>query len=193
MTSAAPGAGPSAAGTAAEGRGPPVTRAFSTGAASALRDALEGVGIAVLANDAVALVPPPGTATGGDPPLHLVGIGPHLPHRDRPEEALTQVPDGAPRVVLMHNPRTFEALPAGAAPFAVAGHTHGGQARLPFLEEWSYLEVVRGQEAVDGWIDGYGAPGNRLYVSRGVGMSVAPVRINCPPELTLFTLRGAPG
>jgi predicted MPP superfamily phosphohydrolase len=47
---------------------------------------------------------------------------------------------------------------------------------------------------VDGWIDAsYGAPGNRLYVNRGNGFSTVPVRLNCRPELTIFTLeRGEP-
>ena len=44
----------------------------------------------------------------------------------------------------------------------------------------------------DGWIDGYGAPGNRLNVNRGMGFSTIPVRINCPPELTYFALTGGP-
>ena len=43
----------------------------------------------------------------------------------------------------------------------------------------------------DGWISDYGAPGNRLYVNRGIGFSVLPLRLNCPPELTWFTLTGA--
>jgi predicted MPP superfamily phosphohydrolase len=45
----------------------------------------------------------------------------------------------------------------------------------------------------DGWIRdrGFGAPGNTLYVNRGIGFSDVPIRINCPPELTLFTLRRA--
>lgn len=43
----------------------------------------------------------------------------------------------------------------------------------------------------DGFIDGYGEPGNQLYVSRGVGMSVIPMRLFCPPELTVLTLDAA--
>lgn len=92
----------------------------------------------------------------------------------------------------MHNPDTFDALPPGAAPLAVAGHTHGGQVRVPFFPEWSYLALVQGGEVhVDGWIDGFGEPGNRLYVNRGIGMSLVPLRVNAPPELTIFTLQGA--
>ncbi|MGB3760287.1 MAG: hypothetical protein WBA07_28570 [Rivularia sp. (in: cyanobacteria)] len=41
----------------------------------------------------------------------------------------------------------------------------------------------------DGWIKDYGKQGNRLYVNRGIGFSDIPIRINCPPEVTLFTLR----
>ena len=41
---------------------------------------------------------------------------------------------------------------------------------------------------VDGWIQDYGAAGNRLYVNRGIGFSTIPIRINCPPEITIFTL-----
>ena len=160
---------------------------FSAGAASALRNALEDVGVEVLTNEAVALPSPGGETPGGGRPLHLVGVGAHRPGRDRPEAAVDQVPDGASRLVLMHNPASFPPLPAGTAPLAVAGHTHGGQVRVPFTPGWSWLTVVRGQEAVDGWIEDYGEAGNR-----GVGMSLVPIRINCPPELTLFTLRGAP-
>ena len=38
------------------------------------------------------------------------------------------------------------------------------------------------------WAIHDGAAGNRLYVNRGIGFSYVPVRIDCPPELTLFTL-----
>ncbi len=44
---------------------------------------------------------------------------------------------------------------------------------------------------LSGWIHDYGQPGNRLYINRGIGFSRFPIRINCPPEITLFTLRRA--
>lgn len=69
----------------------------------------------------------------------------------------------------MHNPDTFPQLPAGSAPVAVAGHTHGGQIRVPFLPEWSYLSLVQeGEVHVDGWVaEEYGEAGNELYVIAG--------------------------
>jgi hypothetical protein len=91
----------------------------------------------------------------------------------------------------MHNPETFAAIPDVGA-IALAGHTHGGQIRIPFTPEWTLLTYVAGDRVhADGWIEDYGEPSNRLYVNRGIGFSLLPLRINCPPEITLFTLLGA--
>jgi predicted MPP superfamily phosphohydrolase len=149
-------------------------------------DALASAGISVLRNEAVSV------SRGGEP-LYLVGVDSRWARRDRPGLALREVPPEAPRLVFMHHPDSFTDFPAGSAPFAVAGHTHGGQVRVPFLPHWSWRSLmVEGDSHTDGWIaPGFGAPGNRLYVTRGVGMSTIPVRINCPPEVTLFTLRRA--
>lgn len=160
-------------------------------------EALEAVGVQMLKNEAVGLALPGNrnqteARTGGELPLYLVGIGDHWPNEDRPTFAVAQVPRGAARLVFMHNPDSFEALPSGTAPLAMAGHTHGGQVRLPFLPQWSWLTFAKEDKVhADGWIDGYGQPGNKLYVNRGIGFSLIPIRINCPPEITFFTLRPA--
>lgn len=155
--------------------------------AQALERALETAGIKVLHNEAVPLRPPDNTATPA--PLYLLGVGAHVPREADPEAALAQVPGEAPRVVLMHHPESFKAFPAGSAPLAVAGHTHGGQFRVPFTPSWTWMSYAREDEVhADGWIQSYGEARNRLYVNRGIGFSVAPLRLNCPPEITLFTL-----
>lgn len=152
--------------------------------------ALEGSGVRVLKNESVELPPPRGDS-GGEP-LHLVGIDARWPEKDRPQRALSQLPDGAPRLAMMHNPYSFPMFPADSAPLAMAGHTHGGQISIPFTPDWSYLAVLEeGETAVAGWVDDIGEPGNRLYVSRGIGFGLAPIRINCPPEVTLFTLHSS--
>lgn len=163
----------------------------------AVRTALAAQGVRVLENEAVPLpLPASVTPSSGTPDgtlLYLVGIGARWPNEDRPAEALAQLPDGAARIALMHNPNSFPAFPAGTAPIAVAGHTHGGQLRIPFTNSWSWLSIVEEDEVhVDGWIRDFGAADNHLYVNRGIGMSVLPLRINCPPEVTLFTLQRAP-
>jgi predicted MPP superfamily phosphohydrolase len=147
---------------------------------------LESVEVRILHNEAVELAHP----QGAEEPLFLVGIGSKIAQEAHPAAALADLPASAPRVVLMHNPDTFATLPAGTAPLALAGHTHGGQIRLPFMPGWSWMSLVQeGEVRADGWISDYGNAGNKLYVNRGVGFSKVPIRINCPPELTLFTLQ----
>lgn len=164
--------------------------------ANRLEEALESIGIVVLRNQAVPLSLPETEATDAQNPaqtLYLVGIDSHIAERDRVEPALAEVPAASPRIVMMHNPASFPQFPAETAPFAIAGHTHGGQIRLPFTPSWSWLDLTKSGEAhADGWVaEDYGQAGNQLYVNRGIGFSIIPIRINCPPEVTLFTLRSA--
>ncbi|MBE9129235.1 MULTISPECIES: metallophosphoesterase [unclassified Coleofasciculus] len=159
--------------------------------AARLETALEEVGIEVLRNEAVKLALPGNSAqnVSNSESLYLVGIDSYLAQKDKPTVALADVPNANPRIVMMHNPKSFLALPPQTAPVAVAGHTHGGQIRIPFTPNWSWLEDARDWEHVDGWSEDYGAEGNRLYINRGIGFSRLPIRFNCPPELTLFTLQ----
>jgi predicted MPP superfamily phosphohydrolase len=145
---------------------------------------LESAGIRVLHNEAVAL-----SASGQeDAPLYLVGIASRLAKVDQPKQAFLGLADAAPRFVVMHHPVSFGEIPAGKAPVAVAGHTHGGQVGVPLPPPW---ESESKWVPLSGWIEGYGQAGNRLYINRGIGFSVAPVRINRMPEITLFTLETA--
>ncbi|QBQ53687.1 metallophosphoesterase [Nitrosococcus wardiae] len=156
-----------------------------------LKRALSQVGIVVLDNEAIALTSA-GQSIQDSYPLYLVGIGSRYASNDKPLTALAGVPEEAPRIVFMHNPDTFASITSGAAPLALAAHTHGGQIRLPFFPAWSWMTVLKDDRVTaDGWIDNFGQPGNRLYVNRGIGFSRIPIRINCPPEVTLLTLRRA--
>jgi uncharacterized protein len=163
------------------------TGSSETALASRLATALEAAGVVVLENEAVELRLP-----NSDELLYVVGVDSHWANRDDVSEALEGVPQSSPRVVLMHNPDTYEQFPSNTAPFAVAGHTHGGQIRLPNLPQWSWLRFTQDDKVyADGWASGYGKPGNNLYINVGIGMSIVPVRIFCPPELTLFRLQSS--
>lgn len=152
--------------------------------------ALEDAGIEVLDNEAREVQHASGAGT-----LWVVGVGSHWAGKDRPADAVAAVPPGAARLVVMHHPDSFESIPAGQTPLAVAGHTHGGQFRLPFLPDWTWMTFAGGDEVhSDGWVGSdYGEPGNRLYVNRGIGFSLIPVRIRARAELTYFTLDVASG
>lgn len=147
--------------------------------ASEVRRTLEEAGVCVLENEAVLL----------QEGLYVIGCASHQRYDNGAAAALAQVPRDAPRLVLMHNPRSFAPLPAGSAPIALAGHTHGGQIRTPFKPALTLGRFTMPWPLyLDGWIEGYGKPGNHLFVNRGIGFSRLPIRIGCPPELTLLTL-----
>ena len=160
-----------------------------TNEAERLEMALEAAGVEVLENEAVQL-----TLSDSDESLYLVGVGSLWASRDDVGKALSGVPDSSPRIAMMHNPDTFEQFPPNSAPLAVAGHTHGGQVRVPNSPQWSWLRFTQKDKVyADGWAKGYGEPGNQLYVNIGIGMSMAPIRLFCPPELTFFTLQPEAG
>ncbi len=92
--------------------------------------------------------------------------------------------DGTPTLTLTHSPALFDAL-AHPDVFAVlAGHTHAGQIRLPVLGPF-FLPKGSGPYPW-GWYGG--AHGTRLFVHRGIGWSVAPVRWRAPPEIAWIVL-----
>ncbi len=95
--------------------------------------------------------------------------------------ALRGVRPGKPVIVLMHEPDGFAAVPRGVA-LTLAGHTHGGQVRLPLvgaLVTHTALGYLRGRYDVDG---------RTLIVSSGVGTSGLPIRRGVPPEIVVVTL-----
>lgn len=159
-----------------------------------VKSELEQAGIRVLQNESIPLTL---TEDGLEQEnasaesLYLVGLGAEWPGNAKPIQAFEDVPDSAARFVMMHNPQTFGNLQAESAPVSVAGHTHGGQIRVPGLTGWSYTTFKSEDEfdQVYGWTEDYGAAGNQLYINSGVGFSGLPLRINCPPEITVFTLK----
>ena len=119
--------------------------------------------------------------------LQLVGVGDLWSPEFAPTLAVRAAEPRQPTVVLCHNPDALD-LPVwgGVEGWALAGHTHGGQCRPPFLPP-PILPVrnrlyTAGAFAVGG--------GRTMYVNRGLG-TLIPVRFNVRPEVTLFTLQPA--
>ena len=115
--------------------------------------------------------------------LDVVGVDEFWADAGNPPAALAaRTHDAA--LVLCHNPDALDALPWGDyRGWILAGHTHGGQCRLPFLPP--PVLPVRNRRYAAGEV--VLADGRRLYVNRGVGYTL-PVRANVPPEVTRFTL-----
>ena len=101
--------------------------------------------------------------------------------------ALRLLDHAQPTVVLSHNPDTLD-LPIweGVRGWVLAGHTHGGQVKPPFLPP--PVLPVRNKRYTAGAFDV--GPGRTMYVNRGLGFLVQ-VRFTVRPELTLFTLARA--
>ena len=92
-------------------------------------------------------------------------------------------PDGALRLVLFHSPEYFDGA-ASNIDLAFAGHTHGGQIRVPFIGPlWKPPGSGR---FLEGW---YTASSARMLVSRGAGTSILPIRLFCPPEIARVDIR----
>lgn len=100
---------------------------------------------------------------------------------------LAAPPAGA-RVVLVHDPdvvREIAGLPGTRPCLVLAGHTHGGQIRLPLLGPL-HASTHIGRRYARGLHAWRGLP---FLVTSGVGTSLLPIRIGVPPELVTLTLR----
>jgi predicted MPP superfamily phosphohydrolase len=122
--------------------------------------------------------------------LALVGLDDPVLGRPDPAQAWRDVAPGDAAVLALHAPGyvdTLRGAPGGAAPplprLILAGHTHGGQIRLPF---WTPYVPAGSGRFVAGWYRDTAAP---LYVTRGVGTVFVRARLFCPPEVAVFTLR----
>ncbi|MGB7266218.1 MAG: metallophosphoesterase [Terracidiphilus sp.] len=97
---------------------------------------------------------------------------------------------GEPIILLCHAPDYVDkllTLPAGkAVSLVLAGHSHGGQIRLPFIGP--LILPPLGRKYVEG---SFRFGSTQLYVNRGLGAVGVPFRLDCPPEITLHTLRSA--
>ncbi|HEX5051920.1 MAG TPA: metallophosphoesterase [Planctomycetota bacterium] len=92
--------------------------------------------------------------------------------------------EGEPAILLSHHPDFFFEAAAVDVDLTLSGHTHGGQVRIG---GWAPIHHSRfGYER--GWFHENDC---RLYVGRGVGVTVLPIRIDAPPEIPIVTLRAA--
>jgi predicted MPP superfamily phosphohydrolase len=159
--------------------------------------ALESCGIPVYENKAVRLVKE-------GQPFWLLGLGDQLallPGQrwgrarfqgvDDLPGTLSQVTDGAPIVLMAHEPDIFPTVPPEVM-LTLSGHTHGGQIRLlryspvvpsRFGNRYAYGQVVeRGADVA--------VAERHLIVSGGLGCSIMPVRLGVPPEIVHVEISG---
>lgn len=97
---------------------------------------------------------------------------------------LHKIPSGDPVVLLAHEPDYADHAARYPVDLQLSGHSHGGQIRIPLLPPLFLPPLAR--KYVWGL---YEIGGLTLYTNPGLGTVNLPVRMNCPPEITLLTMR----
>jgi len=119
--------------------------------------------------------------------VHLVGLDDFTAGQPDARQLSMPKPDGV-TILLQHSPGFFDApevnhrMSEQQFTLCLSGHTHGGQITLG---GWVPFRPVGSGRFVAGFYD---VPGCRLYVSRGLGTSVLPVRWGPAPEIAVFDL-----
>jgi predicted MPP superfamily phosphohydrolase len=116
--------------------------------------------------------------------IWLAGAGDFMTdHRDL-DQVLAAIPDSDFRILLAHNPDTADSDYSRRIDLILAGHTHGGQVQIPFLGS-PYLPV-HNKSYVSGLVTT--TKSCQMFISRGIGWSILPVRFNCYPEIAVLEL-----
>jgi predicted MPP superfamily phosphohydrolase len=139
---------------------------------------LEEIGIRMLLNEAEEF------ERGGEH-IHIVGIDDAHHYRlDNLEKAASRIPDAEFSILLSHTPEVYRQAAHAGFNLLLSGHTHGGQICLPGAIPIILDAVLPRRMGAGSWSyrDMIG------YTSAGVGSSILPVRLNCPPEITLHRL-----
>jgi predicted MPP superfamily phosphohydrolase len=154
----------------------PLGRSHGANDVRRLREMLAASGLHVLANSARALF-------GGE--LFVVGVDDPATRRDDIERAMSDVPAGACAIVIAHSPDLLLRIGQQRPGLLLAGHTHGGQVRLPLVGALKTETRLSRR-----WAMGlYEYSGITTFVTRGIGYSGINVRLRCPAEAALLTLR----
>jgi len=147
--------------------------------AKAVARVLEDAGIGLLCNEHRSVM-----LRGA--PLNLVGIDDEVTGHANPVAAFRGLEQGGTRLALMHDPNTVDRLEGREVALALAGHTHGGQIKLPGVT----TRIAR-RIGVK-YLSGFFLVGETvLFVNRGLGAAL-PIRIAAPMEVAFLTLRAAP-
>jgi uncharacterized protein len=140
---------------------------------------LETAGVDVLSNQVV-------TLNRSLAQLHIGGVDDVWAQRDHLNEVLDALPSTGAAILLAHEPDFADTSAAtGRFDLQLSGHSHGGQIHIPFMKRVLPPLAYKypfGQYQVGSMIQ---------YTNRGVGSSGIPIRFNCRPEITIFTLKNA--
>jgi uncharacterized protein len=149
---------------------------------AAVREILQQSNIIDLSNDVH-------TLHRGGASLNVAGVDSVSLHKHRLDVVLSKLPSSGPAILLAHEP-DFADVSATTGRFSlqISGHSHGGQFIIPNIGT-----LVKASHAKKYPLGRYQVGDMVHYTSRGLGTNVFWIRVNCPPEITVFTLACADG
>ncbi|MFQ5722919.1 MAG: metallophosphoesterase [Terriglobia bacterium] len=152
--------------------------------ADRVASALECQGIRVLRNEHVRVC-----RNGSG--LVLAGVDDFSYGEDNLRLALHAAAPDSPWVLLSHNPAILPQAAACGVDLVLAGHTHGGQVALPRLRSFRPRRGLRRPLRFrNGWEQ---VGSTQIYISRGIGTVLLPLRVRCPAEIPLLRLQTSLG
>jgi predicted MPP superfamily phosphohydrolase len=116
----------------------------------------------------------------------LAGVNDVLSHTADLPKTLRGIPSGEAVVLLAHEPDFADVASRFPIDLQLSGHSHGGQVRIPLLPPL-YLPPMAKKYI----LGTYQVGPLTLYTNAGLGTVGVPARLNCPPEITLLTLRSS--
>jgi predicted MPP superfamily phosphohydrolase len=153
-----------------------------------MRQELMQAGIPMLDNAQRVLTPDGRLVEDAAEGLALCGVGDLWRDRQDYAAALAGLPAAMPRLLLSHNPDVAEerdfVCSGLRVDLMVSGHTHGGQVYVPGLGT-PIVPSRYGQKYAGGLVRGPVCP---VFVCRGIGVSLVPLRIGVPPEIAVLEL-----
>ncbi|GEN57889.1 phosphoesterase [Halolactibacillus alkaliphilus] len=149
------------------------------------KNTIENIGVNVLTNTMIELKRGPALIyiAGIEDPAFNTGHSEFVTTHEQLEATLIE--NQAYTVLLAHRPEHFSLYKLMEVDLVLAGHAHGGQVRLPFIGGF----VAPDQGFYPDYTSGpYKEESTTMIVSRGIGNSILPLRVNNPPELVTVTL-----
>jgi len=146
--------------------------------ADKIRKVLNNSGVKDISNDVF-------TVKHDDAMLHFAGVDSITLNKHRLDLVLDKLDESGPAILLAHEPDFADiSSTTGRFSLQISGHSHGGQFIIPgigtFIRGANFLKYPVGKYQVGEMIQ---------YTNRGLGTNVFWLRINCPPEITVFNLK----
>ncbi|MHC4138668.1 MAG: metallophosphoesterase [Planctomycetota bacterium] len=119
----------------------------------------------------------------GEERIWIGGAGDYLEDDLAIDTAFQHVPDKECKILLSHNPDSADTNFETRIDLMISGHTHGGQVKIPFVGP--LILPVKNKSYSNGFVR---TGRTNLYISKGLGWAIIPIRFNCLPEISVLKL-----